>query len=115
MAYADIGEVRLFFTDEGEGDPPILMVHGFSCDGHDWMWQIPHFAARHRVIVVDLRGHGRSSVPEDGYEPKQFARRHRRPARAARRRPGGRHGALARRRHRERTRQSSAPSWCLQW
>ncbi len=73
MAYADIGEVRLFFTDEGEGDPPILMVHGFSCDGHDWMWQIPHFAARHRVIVVDLRGHGRSSVPDDGYEPKQFA------------------------------------------
>ena len=25
------------------------------------------------MIVVDLRGHGRSSVPEDGYEPKQFA------------------------------------------
>src|SRR3954451_16347255 len=73
MAYADIGEVRLFFTDEGEGDPPILMVHGFSCDGHDWMWQIPHFAAHHRVIVVDIRGHGRSSVPDDGYEPKQFA------------------------------------------
>jgi pimeloyl-ACP methyl ester carboxylesterase len=73
MAYAEVGDVRLFFTDEGEGDPPILMVHGFSCDGHDWMWQIPHFAERHRVIVVDLRGHGRSSVPDDGYEPKQFA------------------------------------------
>lgn len=73
MAYAEVGDVRLFFTDEGEGDPPILMVHGFSCDGHDWMWQIPHFAERHRVIVVDLRGHGRSSVPDGGYEPKQFA------------------------------------------
>lgn len=73
MAYATVGDVRLFFTDEGTGDPPILMVHGFSCDGHDWMWQIPHFAERHRVIVVDLRGHGRSSVPEAGYEPKQFA------------------------------------------
>ena len=73
MAYATVGEVRLFFTDEGAGGPPILMVHGFSCDGHDWMWQIPHFAERHRVIVVDLRGHGRSSVPEGGYEPRQFA------------------------------------------
>lgn len=73
MAYADVGDVRLFFTDEGAGDPPILMVHGFSCDGHDWMWQIPHFAERHRVIVVDLRGHGRSSVPEGGYVPTQFA------------------------------------------
>ena len=47
VAYADIGEVRLFFTDEGEGDPPILMVHGFSCDGHDWMWQIP--TSRHAI------------------------------------------------------------------
>jgi len=73
MAYVEVGDVRLFFTDDGEGDPPILMVHGFSCDGHDWMWQIPHFVERHRVIVVDLRGHGRSSVPEGGYEPKQFA------------------------------------------
>jgi pimeloyl-ACP methyl ester carboxylesterase len=73
MAYAEIGDVRLFFTEHGSGDPPILMVHGFSCDGQDWMWQIPYFAERHRVIVVDLRGHGRSSVPEQGYEPKQFA------------------------------------------
>ncbi|MFN8028410.1 MAG: alpha/beta hydrolase [Acidimicrobiia bacterium] len=78
MAFAEVGDVRLFFTDEGPydgsaGTPPILMVHGFSCDGHDWMWQIPHFAERHRVIVVDLRGHGRSSVPDGGYEPKQFA------------------------------------------
>ena len=73
MAYAEVGDVRLFFTDEGAGDPPILMVHGFSCDGQDWMFQIPHFAERHRVIVVDIRGHGRSSVPADGYEPKQFA------------------------------------------
>ena len=101
MAYADIGEVRLFFTDEDEGDPPILMVHGFSCDGHDWMWQIPHFAESHRVIVVDLRGHGRSSVPADGYEPKQVRGRYRRAARATRCRSGGSHGPLARRRHGE--------------
>jgi pimeloyl-ACP methyl ester carboxylesterase len=73
MTYAQVGDVHLFFTDEGKGDPPILMVHGFSCDGHDWMWQIPYFEQRHRVIVVDLRGHGRSSVTEGGYEPKQFA------------------------------------------
>ena len=52
MAYADLGEVQLFFTDEGDGDPPILMVHGFSCDGHDWMWQIPHFAANHIVSAL---------------------------------------------------------------
>ena len=73
MAFADVGDVRLFFTDDGAGDPTILFVHGFSCDSHDWNWQIPHFLGSHRVIAVDNRGHGRSSVPDDGYEPRQFA------------------------------------------
>jgi pimeloyl-ACP methyl ester carboxylesterase len=73
MAFADVGDVRLFFTDEGAGDPPILFVHGFSCDSHDWSWQIPHFVGSHRVVAVDIRGHGRSSVPDKGYEPRQFA------------------------------------------
>jgi pimeloyl-ACP methyl ester carboxylesterase len=72
MTFADVGDVRLFFTDDGVG-PPILFVHGFSCDSHDWTWQIPHFVSSHRVIAVDLRGHGRSSVTEKGYEPFQFA------------------------------------------
>jgi pimeloyl-ACP methyl ester carboxylesterase len=73
MAFADVGDVQLFFTDEGTGGPPILFVHGFSCDSHDWSWQIPHFLAAHRVIAVDIRGHGRSSVTDKGYQPRQFA------------------------------------------
>jgi pimeloyl-ACP methyl ester carboxylesterase len=67
VAFADIGDVRLFYTDEGSGGPPLLFVHGYACDSHDWSWQLPHFGAKHRVIAVDLRGHGRSSAPEAGY------------------------------------------------
>ena len=66
MAFADMGDVQLFLTDEGTGGPPMLFVHGYTCDSHDWSWQLPHFVAKHRVIVVDLRGHGRSSTPEGG-------------------------------------------------
>jgi pimeloyl-ACP methyl ester carboxylesterase len=73
VPFAELDDVRLFYTDEGAGDPPILFVHGFSCDSHDWTWQLPHFVARHRVLAVDIRGHGRSSVPSDGYDPVQFA------------------------------------------
>jgi pimeloyl-ACP methyl ester carboxylesterase len=73
VAFADVGDVRLFFTDEGSGDPPILFVHGYSCDSHDWMRQLPYFTGTHRVIAVDLRGHGRSSAPEKGYEARNFA------------------------------------------
>jgi pimeloyl-ACP methyl ester carboxylesterase len=73
MAFADVGPVRLFFTDDGTGEPALLFVHGYTCDSHDWSRQIPHFVAAHRVIAVDLRGHGRSSAPDTGYTPQDFA------------------------------------------
>jgi pimeloyl-ACP methyl ester carboxylesterase len=73
MPFSDVRDVCLFFTDEGEGEP-VLFVHGFSCDSHDWSWQLPDFAASgYRVIAADLRGHGRSSVPADGFTPLDFA------------------------------------------
>ena len=73
MAFADLGEVQMFFTDEGTGDPPLVFVHGYTCDSHDWSWQLPHFTQEHRVLAVDLRGHGRSSAPPDGYSPEELA------------------------------------------
>jgi pimeloyl-ACP methyl ester carboxylesterase len=72
MTFADVGDVRLFYTVDGDG-PPLLFVHGYTCDSHDWSWQLPHFAAKHTVVAVDLRGHGRSSAPEKGYSAGQFA------------------------------------------
>lgn len=73
MAFAKLGEVELFYTDEGGDGPAMLFVHGCSCDSHDWSWQLPHFVRSHRVIAVDLRGHGRSSVTAGGYESRVFA------------------------------------------
>ncbi|MCC6382531.1 MAG: alpha/beta hydrolase [Dehalococcoidia bacterium] len=73
MAFADLGEVRLFYTDDGENDPPIVLVHGWTCDSHDWSWQIPALAAGHRVVAYDQRGHGRSSAPSSGYRPRTLA------------------------------------------
>ncbi|MBK7725323.1 MAG: alpha/beta hydrolase [Dehalococcoidia bacterium] len=72
MPFAQVNDARMFYTDEGEGSP-VLMVHGWSCDGSDWAWQIPALkAAGYRCITPDLRGHGRSSVPAGGY-PRQYA------------------------------------------
>ena len=71
VIFIDLPEVRLFYTDRGSG-PLLLFVHGWMCDSHDWSWQLPAFED-YRAIAVDLRGHGRSSVPDDGYTTKRFA------------------------------------------
>ena len=73
MPFVELNSVNMFYTDEGDG-LPVLMVHGWSCDGSDWSWQIPALlAAGYRCIVPDLRGHGRSSVPASGFSPKDYA------------------------------------------
>jgi pimeloyl-ACP methyl ester carboxylesterase len=49
----------------GNGTPPIVLVHGFACAHSDWAAQIAHLSPRHRVIAVDLRGHGESGGGPD--------------------------------------------------
>jgi pimeloyl-ACP methyl ester carboxylesterase len=73
VSFTQFAEVRTFFTDEGAGDPPVLFVHGWTCDSLDWSWQLPAFTARHRVLAADIRGHGRSSRPAKGWDPRTMA------------------------------------------
>jgi pimeloyl-ACP methyl ester carboxylesterase len=63
------------FYEEAQGDnPPILLVHGWCCDHAYFAPQLEHFANRgHRVVAVDLRGHGRSDKPEGSYAMEVFA------------------------------------------
>jgi pimeloyl-ACP methyl ester carboxylesterase len=72
MAFLELDDRRLFFTDDGDGGVPLLLVHGYTADSHDWSWQLPHFVTAHRVVAVDLRGHGASDSPPDGYTTLGF-------------------------------------------
>lgn len=65
--------VKLHYYEEGQGNPPLLFVHGSGCDHTDFAPQIAHFRHRHRVVAVDLRGHGRSDTPSGGYTIPDFA------------------------------------------
>ena len=56
--------VRLHYTDAGSGRPALLFVHGWSSNLRHWEPQARHFGRRHRVLRVDLRGHGRSPAPD---------------------------------------------------
>jgi len=47
--------------------PPIVLIHCFTCAINWWDGMIPHLDSDHRVIAVDLLGHGGSEKPSSGY------------------------------------------------
>src|SRR5579875_183217 len=65
MAILTCNGVRLFVEEREGGDPPIVFVHGWTCNHRFFSPQFAHFAGRHRVVAVDLRGHGGSDAADD--------------------------------------------------
>jgi pimeloyl-ACP methyl ester carboxylesterase len=57
---------RLYYEDEGDG-PPVLLVHGAAQDTVSWRFQVPALAeAGYRALALDLPGHGKSALGPDG-------------------------------------------------
>jgi pimeloyl-ACP methyl ester carboxylesterase len=52
---------------------PIVLVHCYGCSLHWWDRMAPILAERHRVIRIDLLGHGGSERPKSGYGIDQQA------------------------------------------
>ena len=48
------------FEIHSAGEPTLEFVHGLCCDARYWDAQVPHFSKRHRVVTLDLAGHGHS-------------------------------------------------------
>lgn len=57
---AEVNGIKLYFAIYGEGEP-VILLHGGAGNGDHWANQVPAFAAKYQVIVVDARGHGRST------------------------------------------------------
>ncbi len=64
--------VTLRYIDTGAGEPPLLFIHGWTCNRTNWRDQVPHFAKKHRVVALDLRGHGESDKPDQDYAIEGF-------------------------------------------
>jgi len=57
---APVNGIRLWYAVYGHGDP-VILVHGGLANSDYWGLQIPVLARRYQVIVLDSRGHGRST------------------------------------------------------
>jgi len=52
---------------------PIVLIHCFTCAIDWWDGMRPRLERRHRVVAVDLLGHGGSEKPTSGYDPANQA------------------------------------------
>jgi non-heme chloroperoxidase len=66
-------EVPLYYTSHGQG-PVIVLIHGFSMNGGFFRHNVPELARGHRVVTMDLRGHGHSGKQEHNWTLPQAAR-----------------------------------------
>jgi pimeloyl-ACP methyl ester carboxylesterase len=73
MPVLELPDVRLNYICLGPSEPvgggePFVLIHGLASSLAFWYFRIaPGLARRHRVVMLDLRGHGRSSMPRAGY------------------------------------------------
>jgi pimeloyl-ACP methyl ester carboxylesterase len=57
-----------------QGGSPIVLIHCFSCAINWWDGMVPLLERDHRVVAVDLLGHGGSEKPGSGYTPPNQAK-----------------------------------------
>lgn len=69
---APVNGIEMYYAIYGSGEPLILLHGGL---GHSDVWgnQIPVFAKQYKVIVVDSRGHGRSTRTSEPYSYRLMA------------------------------------------
>ncbi|MFI2810225.1 MULTISPECIES: alpha/beta fold hydrolase [Microbulbifer] len=58
--------LALHYEIQGSG-PALVLLHSFLCSGAMWREQVEALAEHYTVITVDIRGHGKSSVPQQPF------------------------------------------------
>lgn len=71
MAWFDHEGCSLHYEEYGHGTP-LILIHGLGSSSQDWELQVPALARHYRLIVVDVRGHGRSDKPRERYSIEGF-------------------------------------------
>jgi pimeloyl-ACP methyl ester carboxylesterase len=54
--------IPIVYEVHGAGEPTLVFIHGWSCDRTYWKPQLEAFSKKHKVIAIDLAGHGESGA-----------------------------------------------------
>jgi 3-oxoadipate enol-lactonase len=63
QGFAEVNGTRLYYETSGSGSP-VVFIHGLGSDLSFWDVQFETFAKQYLVVRYDLRGHGKSTVPD---------------------------------------------------
>jgi pimeloyl-ACP methyl ester carboxylesterase len=72
MPFVERGDARIWWDEEGEGDP-ILLIMGLGYSADMWFRVWPRLSPRYRTIRFDNRGVGRTGVPDGPYPVELMA------------------------------------------
>ena len=59
------GDWGLYYEVAGAGDEVVVLTHGLASSSVTWAAQVAALAPSYRVVVWDLRAHGRSGSPDE--------------------------------------------------
>lgn len=69
----DTGSVTLNYAADSADGPPLILLHGVMSCWQGWLSAVPPLAARWRLLIPELRGHGRSGRVAGGYTIDDYA------------------------------------------
>jgi pimeloyl-ACP methyl ester carboxylesterase len=59
--YAPVNGLKMYYEIQGTGEPVVLLHGAFMAITDDWLLWINELAKTHKVIAVDMQGHGRTA------------------------------------------------------
>jgi len=70
--YVQIDDFEMYYEEYGKGNP-MLLLHGFGGCTKNWHPFANELSKHYHLIVVDLRGHGNSTNPQEKFTHRQAA------------------------------------------
>ena len=70
--FSSVNGIDLYYEIHGVG-PPLVLLHNFFGSTETWAPLIPEFSRHYQLIVLDMRGHGRSTNPTGEFTHRLYS------------------------------------------
>jgi hypothetical protein len=62
---APVNDIKMYYAIfNKDGKEPVILLHGGLVSSDEWGFEVPLLSKTHKVIIVDSRGHGRSTMSD---------------------------------------------------